>query len=95
MKKWEKPELKVLGVENTRTAVLYGTYAGDGNKWVCSVCRRDGRTDVNEIGASYKGDVYHTPHHKCSFCENTSWIIVDENYVEPSGSSSAPGVGLS
>ena len=32
MKKWEKPELKVLGVENTRTASLYGTQAGTGKK---------------------------------------------------------------
>ena len=95
MKKWEKPELKVLGVENTRTAILYGTYAGDENKWVCSVCKRDGRKDVNEIGAYYQGDVYHTPKQECSFCKNTSWIKVDKDFVEPSGPSSAPGVGLS
>ena len=95
MKKWEEPELKVLGVENTRTASLYGTQAGTGKKWVCSACNRDGRGDVNEIGAYDQGDVYHTPNHECYFCKNTSWIRVDENFVEPSGPSSAPGVGLS
>lgn len=94
MKKWEKPELKVLGVESTKTS-LYGTHAGTGKKWVCSVCNRDGRGDVNELEAYEQDGIYYTPNQWCTFCGNKAWIRVDENFIEPSGPSNLPSIGLS
>ena len=94
MKKWEKPELKVLGIESTKTS-LYGTQAGEGKKWVCSNCYRDGRTDVNELDAYYENGIYHTPKQWCKFCQNRGWVEVDQSFVEPSGPSNGPSVGLS
>ena len=49
MKKWEKPELKVLGVENTFEGTsTFGTQAGEGYKWVCNNCKGDMRGDIDD-----------------------------------------------
>ena len=48
MKKWEKTELKVLGVEDTRDGVsMKGIHAPAGFHWVCSLCGGDPRNDIN------------------------------------------------
>ena len=40
MKKWEKPELKVLGVEDTRDGYQQRTYQHEMEiDWVCSIVR--------------------------------------------------------
>ena len=49
MKKWEKPELKVLGVENTFEGILpaHGE-AGEGLVWICAVCKAHPVNDISD-----------------------------------------------
>lgn len=87
MKKWEKPELKVLGVEDTRDGVsMKGIHAPAGFHWVCSLCGGDPRNDINEIGHYVIGQTYHTPNQNCgeANCDNKAWIQVPGE-IPPSG----------
>ena len=45
MKKWEKPELKVLGVESTKT-VKTPIYPESGNVFICEGCNAHQRNDI-------------------------------------------------
>lgn len=75
MKKWKKPELKVLGVEKTREGTsAIGIPAGDGFKWVCDRCGVDQRNDINEIEATPPtGDIVTTPNQTCGYCGHNVW----------------------
>ena len=85
MKKWKKPELKVLGVENTfgGTTVM-GIPSGNGFKWVCKNCGGDPRNDINEIEATPEiGDEITTPNQQCGRCGHNVWIRVEASTPIP------------
>lgn len=72
MRKWKKPELKVLEIENT-----FGIQAGDGYEWICANCYGDSRNDINEIGTTNDGVIYTTPNQNCGDCKTSNkWIKV-------------------
>ena len=75
MKKWEKPELKVLGVEDTKDGIsIANIYAGDGYKWVCNNCERDERNTISDIGVEDKTlDIIYTQDQYCKFCSQHYW----------------------
>ena len=75
MKKWEKPELKVLGVEDTKDGIsIANIYAGDGYKWVCYACGGDERNTISDIGVEDKtADLIYTKDQYCTFCLQHWW----------------------
>ena len=89
MKKWEKPELKVLGVENTLEGISStNIYAGDGYKWVCNACGGDERNTISDIGVEDKTlDIIYTQDQSCAICRNQTWRKVEKDTI--------PSVGLS
>lgn len=89
MKKWEKPELKVLGVEDTREGVsMTGIYAPEGYEWICASCYGDPRGDIDDKGTTNDGIIYTTPNQTCGDCKvSNRWIKVLKG--------TKPSVGLS
>ena len=85
MKKWGKPELKVLGVENTFEGTsTFGTQAGTGYKWVCNNCKGEIRNDIDDRPPTPTiGDIITTPHQSCGRCGKNTWIRVGESLVAP------------
>ena len=75
MKKWEKPELKVLGVEDTKDGIsITNIYAGDGYKWVCNNCGRDERNTISDIGVEDRtADLIYNKDQYCTFCLQHWW----------------------
>ena len=84
MKKWEEPELKVLGVENTREWIsTKNISAGDGNRWVCSYCEKDPKHNISDNGYGTTDGINYTSDTKCSFCGGNTWKVVPESFVPP------------
>ena len=85
MKKWEKPELKVLGVENTLEGIsTTNIYAGDGYKWVCYACGGDARNTISDIGVEDKTlDIIYTKDQYCTFCSWHWWKKVPGDFKLP------------
>ena len=85
MKKWEKPELKVLGVEDTKDGIsITNIYAGDGYKWVCNNCGRDERNTISDIGVEDRtADLIYTKDQYCTFCLEHYWKKVPGDFKLP------------
>ncbi|MBM6820084.1 hypothetical protein H6A19_12180 [Clostridium saudiense] len=78
MKKWEKPELKTLGVENTLDGILPAhVEAGEGLVWICAVCKAHPVNDISDQNHYIQGEGY-TSDTKCH-CGNNIWIKAPAN----------------
>ena len=71
MKKWEKPELKVLGVESTKT-VKTPIYPETGNVFICEGCNAHQRNDISEINSEYLGNGRYRSDTSCH-CGSNIW----------------------
>ena len=85
MKKWEKPELKVLGVENTEDGIsITNIYAGDGYKWVCNNCEREEKDTISDIEVEDRtADLIYTQDQRCTFCSESWWKKVPKDFKLP------------
>lgn len=73
MKKWEKPELKVLGVENTLEGILpKHVEAGTGLVWICNKCKAHPVNDISDNGFGQVGNVC-TSDTRCH-CGSNEWV---------------------